>query len=49
VVVELGVVVLDALEKEIAGLLEEWIDGEIERVEVGREGWEGRVGVLAKC
>lgn len=34
VVVELGVVVLYAVEKEIARLFEEWIDGKVERFEV---------------
>ena len=45
-VVELRVVVLDALEQEVARLLEEGVDGEVERVVVGEEGRFGRVGVL---
>jgi hypothetical protein len=40
------VVVLDALEEEVARLLEEGIDGEIECVVVGEEGRERGVGVL---
>jgi hypothetical protein len=49
VVVELGVVVLDALEEQIARLLEKGIDGEVERVVVGEEGRLWGVGVLLQC
>jgi hypothetical protein len=46
VVVELGVVVLDALEEQVARLLEEGVDGKIERVVVGVERRLGSVLVL---
>lgn len=48
VVVELGVVGLYAVEKEVASLLEEGVDGEIERVKVGSKRERGEVGVLFK-
>lgn len=38
VVVELGVVVLYAVEQEVARLLEEGVDGKVERLEVGSKG-----------
>lgn len=47
-VVELRVVVLDALEQEVACLFEEGVDGEVERVVVGEEGRFGGVGILQK-
>lgn len=37
VVVELGVVVLDAVEQQVARLLQERVDGQVERVEVGAQ------------
>lgn len=37
VVVDLGVVSLDALKQQIASLLEEGVDGEIERIVVGEK------------
>jgi hypothetical protein len=40
------VVVLDALEEQVARLLEEGVDGQVERIVVGEEGRERRVGVL---
>jgi hypothetical protein len=46
VVVDLSVVVLDALEEQVARLLEEGVDREIERVVVGKEGWLRGVRVL---
>jgi hypothetical protein len=46
VVVELSVVVLDALEQQIARLLKERIDGKVERIVVREERREGSVGVL---
>jgi hypothetical protein len=46
VVVELRVVVLDALKEQVARLLEEGVDGQVERIVVGEEGRERRVGVL---
>lgn len=45
-VVELGVVVFNALKEEIAGLLEEGVNGEVERVVVGEERRLGSVRVL---
>jgi hypothetical protein len=45
-VVLLGLVVLDALKEEIAGLFEEWVDGEVQAVEVGREWVGGNVWVV---
>jgi hypothetical protein len=48
VVVELRVVVLDAFEEEVARLLQEGVDSEVERVVVGEEGRFGSVGVLLK-
>lgn len=48
VVVELGVVVLDALEEQVACLLEERVDGEVERVVVGVERGLGGVLVLVQ-
>ena len=39
-------VVLDALEQEIASLLEEGVDGEVEGVVVGEEGRLWGVGIL---
>lgn len=46
VVVEFGVVVLDALEEQIARLLEEGVDGKVERIVVGEERRERGVRVL---
>ena len=48
VVVELRVVVLDALEEQVARLLEEGVDGEVERVVVGVERGLGQVRVLVQ-
>ena len=45
-VVELGVVVLDALQEQIARLLQEGVDREIQGVEVGVERGLRGVGVL---
>lgn len=46
VVVKLGVVGLYAVEEEVAGLLKEGVDREVERVEVGCQGQRGKRGVL---
>ena len=46
VVVDLGMVVLDALKQQIARLLEEGVDGKIKRVVIGEEGRLRRVGIL---
>ena len=46
VVVEFGVVGLYAVEEEVAGLLKEGVDREVERVEVGCQGQRGKRGVL---
>lgn len=37
-VVQVGVVRLDALEKQVAGLLQEGVDGEVESIERGVQG-----------
>jgi len=39
-VVEFGVMGLDAVEKKVAGLLEERIDAEIQRFEIRCEWWK---------
>ena len=44
-VVELGVVVVNALEEQVARLLEVWVNGQIERVVVREERWLGSVRV----
>lgn len=46
VVVELGVVGLYAVEEEVASLLEEGVNREVKRVEVGCQGEGGERGIL---
>ena len=46
VVVKLGVVSLYAVEQQVAGLLEEGVDGKVERVEVRGQREGGERGVL---
>lgn len=46
IVVDLCVVVLNALKEQVARLLQEGVDGKIERVVVREERWLGDVGVL---
>lgn len=48
VVVELGVVVLYAVEEQVAGLLEERVDGEVEGIEVWCEGRGSELRVAVK-